>query len=104
MTDVWVTILALTAATAGIRAAGPVLLGGRELAPLIVRMIALLAPALLAALVAVETFTDADGEFHLDARAAGLAAAAAVLVWSRSAMLGAAAVAAVAAAGVRAVA
>ena len=31
MTDVWVTIAVLTVATALIRAAGPVLLGGRDL-------------------------------------------------------------------------
>ena len=103
MSDVWTTIIVLSVLTAAIKASGPVLLGGRELSPLAVRLIALLAPALLAALVAVETFTDADGGHELDARAAGLIAAAAVLIWRRTAMLGAAAAAAVVAAAVRAV-
>ena len=56
MTSVWVTIALLAVATAVIRAAGPVLVGGRDLHPRLYGVIALLAPALLAALVAVETF------------------------------------------------
>ena len=102
MTDVWVTIAALTVATAAIRAAGPVLLGGRDLPTLVTRVIALLAPALLAALIAVGTFTDPDGDLVLDPRAAGLAAAAGVLAWRQSAMVAAVALAALAAALVRA--
>jgi branched-subunit amino acid transport protein len=103
MSDVWITIIALTVTTAMIRASGPVLLGGRELSPLVIRMIALLAPALLAALIVIGTFTDADSDLELDARAAGLATAGAILAWRRTAMLGAVAAAAVAAALVRAV-
>jgi branched-subunit amino acid transport protein len=102
MSDVWVTIIALTVLTALIRASGPVLLGGRELPSLAYRMIALLAPALLAALIVVETFTDADGDLELEAQAAGLAAAAGVLTLRRSAMLGAVLAAAVVTALVRA--
>ena len=102
MSDVWVTIGALTIATAAIRAAGPILLGGRDLPELVTRVIALLAPALLAALIAVGTFTDPDGDLVLDPRAAGLAAAAGVLMWRRSAMVVAVAFAALAAALVRA--
>ena len=102
MSDVWATIVALTVLTAAIRAAGPVLLGGRELTPLVVRMIALLAPALLAALIMVGTFTDSAGDLQVDARAAGLAAAAGVLAWRRNAMLAAVALAAVVAALTRA--
>jgi branched-subunit amino acid transport protein len=100
--DVWVTIIVLTVATAIIRASGPVLLGNRELHPLAFRTIALLAPALLAALIAVDTFTDPEGNLELEPPAAGLAAAAGVLAWDRKAMLAAAAVAAVTAALVRA--
>ena len=102
MSDVWVTILGLTAVTAAIRASGPVLLGGRELPSLLMRMIELLAPALLAALIVIETFTDANGDLELDARAAGLGAAALILLRTR-AMLAACAGAALAAALVRAV-
>ena len=103
MSDAWITIIGLTATTVAIRASGPVLLGGRELAPLVSRMIALLAPALLAALIVIGTFTDADGDLELDARAAGLATAAAILAWRHTAMLAAVAAAAVAAALVRAI-
>jgi branched-subunit amino acid transport protein len=104
MSDTWTVVLALTAATAVIRASGPVLIGGRELPPIVIGVIALLAPALLAALVAVGTFTGASGDLELDARAAGLAAAAGVLVWSRNALLAVVAAAALAAALVRALA
>jgi branched-subunit amino acid transport protein len=104
VTDTWTTVLGLAAVTAGIRASGPVLLGGRELPALLMRVVALLAPALLAALIAVGTFTAASGDLELDARAAGLAAGALVLVRNRKAMLTACGVAAAAAAVVRALA
>ena len=103
MSDVWVTIVLLTIGTALIKASGPVLVGGRELPPIAVRMVILVAPALLAGLVMIETFTTAGGDIELDARAAGLAAAAGVLVWRRSALLPAVTVAAVVAALARAI-
>ena len=87
MTDVWVVVVALALATAAIRAAGPVLLGGRDLPARASGVIELLAPALLAALVVVETVGTAEGgELTLDARIAGLLAAAGVLVFGRSAL------------------
>lgn len=76
MTTVWATIAGLALTTAAIKAAGPVALGGRELPSAAIGVIALLAPALLAALVLTETFTAVDGDLTVDARAAGLAAAA----------------------------
>jgi hypothetical protein len=103
VSDVWLTIVVLTVGTALIKASGPVLVGGRDMPPIAVRMIILVAPAILAGLVMIETFTSAGGEVELDARAAGLAAAAGVLVWRRSALLPAVAVAAVVAALVRAI-
>jgi branched-subunit amino acid transport protein len=103
VSDVWTTIIALAVLTAVIKASGPVLLGDRELPSLVTRMIVLLAPALLAALVAVGTFTDADGDLEVDARAAGLGAAAGILAWRSNAMLSAAVVAAATAAVVRAI-
>jgi branched-subunit amino acid transport protein len=75
----WVAIVAVTLASAAIKAAGPVLLGGRELPRRMNAVIALLAPALLAALVATETFGDEDGHLVLDERALGVGAAAAAL-------------------------
>lgn len=103
MSETWATILGLAALTALIRASGPVLLGGRELPSLLMRIIALLAPALLAALIMIGTFTDANGDLELDARAAGLGAAGLILLRTRT-MLTACAGAAVAAALVRAIA
>ena len=103
MTEVWVTIGALTVITALVRAAGPVALGGRELAPRLNDVIALLAPALLAALVVVETLGTDEGAVEVDARLAGVAAAGVVLAMGRS-MLWAVAAAAVTAAVLRAIA
>jgi uncharacterized membrane protein len=78
MTTLWVTIVAVALASAAIKAAGPVLVGGRELPPRAVAVIALLAPALLSALVITETFGE-DGHLVLDERAVGVAVAAAAL-------------------------
>ena len=103
MTEVWVTIGALTVITALVRAAGPVALGGRELPPRLNDVIALLAPALLAALVVVETLGTDEGAVEVDARLAGVAAAGVVLAMGRS-MLWAVAAAAVTAAVLRAIA
>ncbi len=100
MTTLWITILAVALASAAIKAAGPVLVGGRELPPRAVAVIALLAPALLAALVVTETFGD-DGHLVLDERAVGVAVAAAALAL-RAPMLLAIALAAVTTALVRA--
>jgi branched-subunit amino acid transport protein len=75
MTAVWTTIGVLAVVGAAIKATGPVLVGGRELPPWAMRIIALLAPALLAALVVVDTFA-AGKALVIDARAAGLSAAA----------------------------
>ena len=96
MSDVWITIGCLALITALIRASGPVLLGGRALPERVQGVIALLAPALLAALVVVETFGDpAGGRVELDARAAGVGAAAVVLVLRRPTLAAIAAAAAV---------
>jgi branched-subunit amino acid transport protein len=81
MTEVWVTIGVLAVATALIRAAGPVILGGRRLPERLQGAVALLAPALLAALVVVQTVGAAEGgSLEPDARLAGVAAAGAVIV------------------------
>jgi branched chain amino acid efflux pump len=75
MTDAWWTVILVGTATIAIKAAGPVLLGGKPLPPRLGRVIGLLAPALLAALVAINTF-GGDRELILDERALGVAAGA----------------------------
>jgi branched-subunit amino acid transport protein len=84
MTEVWVTIAVLAVATAAIRAAGPVLLGGRDLRPRLFGIVAFLAPALLAALVVTETLGQSDGGLEVDERAAGVAAAGAAVALGMS--------------------
>ena len=101
MSASWTTIAGLAVATAAIKGAGPVALGGRDLPPWALRLISLLAPALLAALVVVETFGK-HKDLVLDARAAGLAAAAVALA-ARLSVVWAVGAAAAAAALVRAV-
>jgi len=83
VSDVWITIGALAVASAMVKASGPVVLGGRSLPPMALEVISLLAAALLAALVVTQTFSE-GGELTLDARAAGLAAAAGALALRRS--------------------
>ncbi len=78
MSALWVAIVAVTLASAAIKAAGPILAGGRELPPRVNAVIALLAPALLAALVVTETFGE-DGHLVLDERALGVGVAAVAL-------------------------
>lgn len=104
MTEVWVTVFALCGTLVVTKGIGPVALGNRDLPRPFTKVIDLLAPAILAALVAVGTFTDADGDLVLDARAAGLAAAAAVYAHNRRSILLAVGAAAVAAGLVRAIA
>ncbi len=100
MTTLWFTIIAVALASAVIKAAGPVLVGGRELPPRAVAVVALLAPALLSALVITETFGE-DRHLVLDDRAVGVAVAAAALAL-RAPVLLAVALAAVSTALVRA--
>ena len=80
MTGVWVTIALLTIGTVAIKASGPVALGGRDLPPRLNGVVARLAPALLSALVVVETF-GRDHRLVVNDSAAGLAAAAVALAF-----------------------
>jgi branched chain amino acid efflux pump len=97
----WVTIVAVAVAGAGIKAAGPVFVGGRDLPPRARGVIALLAPGLLTALVMVETF-GGDQRLVVDARTAGVATAAGALAL-RAPMLVAVALAALITALLRAI-
>lgn len=98
MTAIWVAIAVLALATAGLKLAGPLALGGRPLRPGMMSVVELLASALLAALVIVETFGKGRS-LVLDARVLG-AAFAVIAVWRRAPMIvvvvGAAAVTAIA--------
>lgn len=78
MTALWITIVAVALTNAATKAAGPILVGGRELPPSVGAIIVLLAPSLLAALVVTETFGE-DGRLVLDERAVGVAVAAVAL-------------------------
>jgi hypothetical protein len=78
MSEAWVIVVAVGVGTMAIKAAGPVLLGGRPLPAQVQRVVALLAPALLAALVATAAFASGN-DLVLDARALGLGVAAVAL-------------------------
>ena len=99
MSDVWLAVIVVGAGTIALKSVGPVVLGGRRLPPLIARPMALLAPSLLAALVVTQTFASGR-HLVLDARAAGVGAAA-VAIAVRAPLLGVVIVAAVATALVR---
>lgn len=96
MSDAWLIVIAVGAGTILIKAAGPVLLGSRPLPPPVGSAVALLAPALLAALVVSASLTSGS-RVVLDARLIGLGAAA-VLIALRSPILLVVVVAAAAAA------
>jgi branched-subunit amino acid transport protein AzlD len=101
VTAVWITIAALTVGTFATKAAGTLVLGSHPPSERTMAMTALVAPALLAALVIYETFSDHGQGITLDARAAGLGAAILAIV-ARAPMLVVVLVAAAATAAVRA--
>ena len=94
MSDVWLVVALVGAGTIVIKGAGPVLLGGRPLPERVTSIIELLAPAVLGALVAVQTF-GADQGLVVDERVIGMAAAGLAL-WRKAPLLLVVAVAAVA--------
>lgn len=75
MNDVWIVVAVVGALTIAFKAAGPVLLGGRELPPRLVSAFELLAPSLLAALVVTQALGE-DGELVVDERLVGVGVAA----------------------------
>jgi hypothetical protein len=100
MTRVWIVLALVGAATVALKAAGPVLLGGRELPARVRVLVGLLAPALLTALVVTNTVA-CGRHLVVDARLAGVAAAA-VSLRLRAPILVAVAVAAGVTAAIRA--
>jgi branched chain amino acid efflux pump len=75
---VWTIVAVVGAGTLAMKGAGPVLLGGRALPPRVMAVVSLLAPAVLAALIVTNT-VGGDHRYVLDARLAGVAAAAIAL-------------------------
>jgi len=85
VTSAWTVVVLTGLGTAAIKALGPVLLGGRPLPPRVAALVALLAPALLAALVAINTFGDGRS-LTVDARVLGVGVAA-LAIWRRAPVL-----------------
>ena len=95
MSDAWVLVVTVGAATVLLKSAGPVLLGRRTLPRRIQPAVELLAPVMLAALVTTQTVGSGE-EVVLDARVPGVAAAGVALVlWRRTPVVAAMAIAAV---------
>jgi len=74
MSGVWVVVGVVGIATIAFKAAGPVVIGRRELPPRIQSLVELLAPVMLIALVVTQTF-GGDQEIEVDARVVGVGAA-----------------------------
>lgn len=100
MTEIWLVIGLVGAATIALKSVGPVVLGGRPLPGHLSGMVSLLAPAVLAALVVTQV-VGGDREIVFDARLVGLAAAVVALLL-RAPLLVVVAAAAAATAAVRA--
>jgi uncharacterized membrane protein len=96
----WLALLVLAAGAYGCKTVGVLAMGGREPSPRASALLALLPVPLLAALVAVQTFSSARA-LVLDARAAALAVAG-VAVWWHAPFLVVVLVGAGTAAGLRA--
>jgi branched-subunit amino acid transport protein len=100
-TELWLVVVGCAAVTALIKGFGPVVLGGRELPGWSAGVIGLMAPALLAALVAISALTDGR-HYTGGAQTAGVALAGIVLARGGSVLTGVA-VAVAATAALRAV-
>jgi branched-subunit amino acid transport protein len=85
VTAAWLVVALVGAGTIAIKAAGPILLGGRALPERLTGVVELLAPSVLAALVAVQTFGDGEA-LVLDERLIGVAAAA-IALWRKAPLL-----------------
>lgn len=79
MSTTWTVVVAVGLATILIKASGPLLLGGRALPASATALLRLLAPAVLAALVATQVLATRNA-LALDERALGLTVAFAALL------------------------
>ena len=97
----WTLIAACAAVTAAIKAAGPVALGGRELPPWFSSIVAMMAPALFAALVVTQALAEGR-EWAVGADTVGVALAG-IAAWRGASVIVVVAVAVVTTAVLRAV-
>jgi branched-subunit amino acid transport protein len=97
---VWLVVVLTALTTVVTKGLGPVATGSRELPEAAVRVVVLLAPALLAALVVTNALADGD-RLTLGADTAG-AAVAGLLLWRRAPVLVVVVAAAAVTAGLRA--
>ena len=102
MSDTWLVVVVVGAVTILFKAAGPVLLGSRQLSGRTLRVVELLAPVMLTALVVTQTVGGDDG-IAVDARVAGVGAAG-IALWRGVPIVPAMAIAAVVTAALRALA
>ena len=100
MSDVWVVVALVGAATIVLKGVGPVFLAGRELPRRLSDVLLMLAPALLGALV-VTQLVGGDREIVLDERLLGITAAV-VAILLRLPLLAVVVIAAAVTAGARA--
>lgn len=96
----WLLVASTAAMTFAIKGLGPLVFGGRALAPWFGRVVLLLAPAVLSALVVTQALADGD-RIAVGADTVGVAAAAVVFLRKGSVLTGVAA-AMVVTAGLRA--
>jgi branched-subunit amino acid transport protein len=85
VSQTWLVVGLVGAGTIAIKAIGPALLGGRPLPERLSSVIELLAPALLGALVAVQTFGNGQA-LAVDERVLGVAVAA-IAIWRKAPLL-----------------
>ena len=85
MSSTWLVVVLVGAGTVAIKGAGPVLLGGRPLPRRLTGIVELLAPAVLGALVAVQTFGNGQA-LAVDERLIGVAAAG-IALWRKAPLL-----------------
>ena len=81
----WTFVFALAATAYGFKVLGLVLVGDRQLPPILDRCLALIPAALIAAIVVKDTFSVGQ-QLQLDARAAGVAAAA-IAAWRKAPLI-----------------
>jgi branched-subunit amino acid transport protein len=97
----WTLIVACAVVTAAIKGVGPVALGGRELPSWFSAIVAMMAPALFAALVVTQALADGR-DWAVGADTAGVALAS-LAAWRGASVIVVVAIAALTTAGLRAV-
>ena len=96
----WTFVFVLAATAYGFKVLGLVLVGDRQLPPLLDRCLALIPAALIAAIVVKDTFSIGQ-QLQIDARAAGVAASA-IAAWRKAPLIAVIIIAAVVTAALRA--